>query len=137
VFNDQNVFNGAGQLKQFTDSYGNTTQFHWVSGNTNPSPSGRSVTIGTGFTDAIGNKYTKEPLATGGTNDGINGSTIDLNGLKTQMTYDDEARVLTSTEVLTDVNGNVLSENTTSYEYNANSEITKTTDSQGNITNTE
>ena len=134
-YNAANAFQGAAKLAKVTDALGEVTEFHWLTGTDSNQ---NSVTVNTGYTDANGNRYMIEPIAQGnGTNSGINGSSINLNGLKTKLTYDDQARVLTSTQVVTNSNGNITAEYTTSFEYNANGDIIKTTDPQGNITRIE
>jgi YD repeat-containing protein len=128
---------GYGQLKRVSDAIGNTTEFHWLSGITSPSPSGRSVTVSTGFTDSLGHRHEIEPISSGGSNDGLSGASIDLNGLRTETTYDSEARPLTETQIITDEFGVEIDRFTTSYVYNTNGDVIQTTDALGNITRTE
>ena len=125
---------GYAQLKQTTDALGNVTEFHWRSGIN--SDTGESISVNTGYTDANGNRYDISPIS-GGTNDGLSSSSTDLNGLKTETTYDDEARPLTEKQIITDDLGDVVAEYTTSYEYNSNGDVTKVTDPLGNVTRTE
>ncbi len=120
---------GTGQLSTVTDALGRVTEFHWLTDST-------GTTANTGFTDAAGNEYDITPI-NGGTNSGLSGATTDLNGLKTESTYDDEARPLTETQIITDDMGVETDRYTTTYEYNSNGDVVKMTDALGNITRTE
>jgi len=128
-----NPFAGGGNLDTVTDAIGNITQFHWTVGQ---DANLNTVVVNTGFTDAKGNRYDVSPIS-GGTNNGLSGATTDLNGLKTESTYDDEARPLTESQIITDVNDVEIARYTTTFEYNANGDIIKTIDTLGNITSTE
>ncbi len=121
--------NGTGQLSTVTDALGRVTEFHWLTDS-------QGTMANTGYTDAAGNKYDITPI-NGGTNSGLSGATTDLNGLKTETTYDDEARPLTEKQILTDEFDNVIAEYTTTYEYNDNGDVVTVTDALGNITRTE
>ncbi|TDR22310.1 Ig-like domain-containing protein [Marinicella litoralis] len=125
---------GYAQLKQVTDALGRITQFHWLSG-INASTE-ESISVNTGFTDAAGNRYDISPIS-GGTNDGLTGGSTDLNGLRTETEYDDEARPLTETQIISDELGVTVTEYTTTYQYNANGDVVTVTDALGNITRTE
>ena len=130
---DDNPFLGGGNLTKVSDALGHFTEFHWTVGQ---DADLNTVVVNTGFTDAKGNRFNTSPL-TSGVNNGLNGSTTDLNGLKTETTYDDEARPLTKSQIITDEDGNEIARYTTTFEYNANGDVFKTTDTLGNINQTE
>ena len=130
---DDNPFLGGGNLTKVSDALGHFTEFHWTVGQ---DADLNTVVVNTGFTDAKGNRFNTSPL-TSGVNNGLNGSTTDLNGLKTETTYDNEARPLTKSQIITDEDGNEIARYTTTFEYNANGDVIKTTDTLGNINQTE
>ena len=130
---DDNPFLGGGNLTKVSDALGHFTEFHWTVGQ---DADLNTVVVNTGFTDAKGNRFNTSPL-TSGVNNGLNGSTTDLNGLKTETTYDNEARPLTKSQIITDEDGNEIARYTTTFEYNANGDVIKTTDTLGNISRTE
>ena len=128
-----NPFDGLGNPKKVTDALGNATLFHWTAG---VDADLNTVIVNTGFTDAKGNRFDILPIS-GGRNNGLSGNTTDLNGLKTETTYDDEARPLTESQIITDEDGNEIARYTTTFEYNANGDVIKITDTLGNINQTE
>jgi RHS repeat-associated protein len=130
---NDNPFLGGGNLTKVSDALGNFTEFHWTAGQDSDL---NTVVVNTGFTDAKGNRFNISPI-TGGANNGLNGASTDLNGLKIETTYDDEAQPLTESQVITDENGVEIARYTTTFEYNANGDIIKTTDALGNVSTTE
>ncbi len=117
---------GTGQLSTVTDALGQSTEFHWYTDN-------NGTTANTGYTDAAGNEYTITPIHEG-TNAGLSGEHIDLNGLKTVSTYDADARVISETQILTDENDQIIAEYLTEYQYDAMGNVTKVIDPLGHET---
>ncbi|MBL4660384.1 MAG: RHS repeat protein, partial [Alcanivoracaceae bacterium] len=125
--------NTAGQLSKVTDALSNTIEYTWSAGQASNQD---TVVFSTGFKDARGNKYNISSISSG-TSRGLSGSTTDLNGLKIETTYDDVSTPTVSKQIITDDNGNMIQEITTTFEYNANGDVIKTTDNLGNFILTE
>jgi RHS repeat-associated protein len=132
-YNDPNNPLLDGNLRKVTDALGNFSQFHWIAGHDD---NNNVVIVNTGFTDTNGNRYQVAPISSG-INNGLSGSTADLNGLKTETSYDEEAKPHIESQIITDNNGDEIARYTTTFDYNANGDLIKTTDTQNHFTETE
>jgi len=122
------VFNVT-ELTKMTDAQGNEIKVHWEANFV-----GQTST--TGYTDALGYRHGIKNNQKGATA-GLPNTNENPNGSKFSAIYDDDGNQTSRTETTFDDNGDVVEALTTHYEYNANGDITKTTDPLGFISQTE
>ena len=123
-----------GPLEEMTDALGHTTYLNYTGGQLTKLVD--SLSNRTRFTyDYLGRK-TSETLVAGFLtypDDGGLPTVVTVDGKVTTYTYDENGRVLTETTTRIDENG-VEQTLLTQYEYDANGNLTQTTDPLGNIT---